>query len=277
MPKKKITPDLIEKFQIERQFHDKWAEKIKPRTVNYIGAFEAVTAVENRFALAQFGDIKGKKILDLGCGMGDASLYFAYRGAKVFAVDISPGMIRLVKRLSRERGYTKSIIAKEMVAEDLKFRSNFFDFVFGNGVLHHVEPHLALQEIHRVLKPGGVACFIDPLGHNPVINIYRKIADKVRTPTETPLRYSELENLTNAEFKKKLHKEFHLLTLLIFIWFYLFEKVSPNRERYWKKIIDDAPRIGIYFSLLYKIDDFILGTFPFLRKYCWNTVLVLKK
>ena len=275
--KKKIPTTFKRRFKIEREFHDKWAKSINPAKVNYMGAFEAPTAVENKFALSQFGDIKGKKILDLGCGIGDATLYFASKGAKVYAVDISPGMISLVKKLARKNGFANKINAHVMVAEDLKFRKNLFDFVFGNGVLHHVDANLALQEVYRILKPGGVAAFVDPMGQNPLINIYRRKADKVRTITEKPLNFSELENITIAEFKKRLHREFHLFTLLIFVWFYLFEGVGPNKERYWKKIIDDAGRIEKYFKFLFSLDKLLLEKLPFLRRYCWNTVLVFVK
>lgn len=275
--KKDGTLSLKEKYEIEKNFHDNWARKIRPEQVNSRGAFEAATAVENKFALAQMNGLRGGKILDLGCGMGDASLYFASRGAKVSSIDISPQMIGLVKKLAKEQGYLKNINAKVMVAENLEFPSSYFDYVFGNGILHHVERDAALKEVYRVLRPGGIATFIEPLAHNPIINIYRKVAEKVRTPTEEPIKYSQLDKLTQARFKKAFHKEFHLMTLLIFIWFFVVERVDPNKQRYWKKIIDDADQIKGTFLLLKRIDELILRSFPGMRKYCWNTVLVYKK
>jgi ubiquinone/menaquinone biosynthesis C-methylase UbiE len=267
----------MKKHDIERKFHDKWAKKIKLQDINYKGAFESVTAVENRYALSQMGSIKGKKILDLGCGMGDTSLYFASKGARVYAVDISPGMIGLVKRVARKAGYSKNIDAKVMLAENLKFPSSYFDLVFGNGVLHHVVIEKTLAEVNRVLKEGGMAAFVEPLGDNPVINIYRKIAKKVRTPTEIPLKYATLDRLTNIRFKKFSHKEFHLVTLLIFLWFYLVERTNPNKERYWKKIIDDGEKINGVFRSLVKIDELIFKLVPPIKMFCWNTVLIYEK
>lgn len=265
------------KHDIEREFHDKWAINIKLQDINYKGAFESVTAVENRYALSQMGSLKGKKILDLGCGMGDASIYFASKGARVYAVDISPEMIRLVKRVAFKTGYSKNIDAKVMLAEDLKFPSLYFDFVFGNGVLHHVVVKKALAEVYRVLKVGGVAAFVEPLEDNPVINIYRKIAKKVRTTTEEPLKYAKLDRLTNLKFKKSFHKEFHLVTLLIFLWFFVIERTNPNKERYWKKIIDDGKKVGRVFHILVKIDELIFKLIPPIKMFCWNTVLIYEK
>lgn len=269
--------DLELKYKTEQLFHDDWAENIKVKDVNYVGAFEAETAIENRFAISQFGDLKNKKILDLGCGMGDASIYFALKGAMVSSIDISPKMIGVVKEMAVRNSVGKQIKAEVMVAENLKFKANSFDYVFGNGVLHHVVPNLALKEVHRVLKKGGVAAFVEPLEHNPVINIYRNIAEKVRTPTEVPLKFEDLDSLTDSKFKHEFHREFHLSTLLIFLWFYLVEGSNPNRERYWKKIINDADKIKIPFSVLNYIDQKILRFISPLRRYCWNTVLVYKK
>ena len=273
---KKIK-NLEKRYQIERNFHDAWAKNIKPSDVNYKGAFQAVTAVENKFALSQMGELRGKTILDLGCGMGDASMYFALRGAKVYAIDISPEMIKLVKRIARKLGYSRQITAKVMVAEKLEFSSSTFDYVFGNGILHHVVPDMALKEVYRVLKPGGVATFIEPLGYNPIINVYRRMARRVRTPFEVPLNYSQLNTLTQAKFRKMFHKEFHLTTLLIFLWFFVGEGVDPNEERYWKKIIDDADKVGSVFLFLRRIDEAIFKLAPAIKRYSWNTVLIYQK
>lgn len=263
--------------QIESQFHNKWSETISLGEINFIQAFEAVTATENRFVYSLMQPVKGKRILDLGCGMGDATAYFAYQGARVEAVDLSPGMIKLVKRLANKHNLTCRIKAKTMAAEKLSYQDNSFDIIFGNGLLHHVNVNLALKEVYRTLKPGGKAYFIEPLADNFFINVYRKMASSVRTKTETPLHYSQLNQLTTAKFKSFFHREFHLLTLLIFFRFYLFEGCHPNKERYWKKIITDVDRIEGAFKMLFLLDNLILRLLPFLRRYCWNTVLVFEK
>lgn len=269
--------DLSKKYKIEREFHDNWAKSIVPEKVNYIQAFEAYTALENRFALKNLKPIKDKKILDIGCGMGDAAIYFGIKGARVEAVDISPGMIKVVKQLIKNKKLTGKVKAKVMVAEKLDYPSGYFDCVFGNGLLHHTAYDQTLKEVWRVLKPGGKAVFVEPLSHNPIINIYRKMAKEVRTPTEVPLNYLQLNKLSKANFKKTFHKEFHLFTLLTFVYFFVFEGSNPNKERYWKKIIDESKRIEWLFSKLYFLDRLFLTVFPFLRRYCWNTVLVFEK
>ena len=274
---RKIKINLDEKYQIERDFHDLWAKTINPNSVRFLEAFESPTAVENRFTLSLMGNIKNKKILDLGCGMGDATLYFATLGAKVWAIDISPGMIQLVKKLAYKHKFEKNIHTKVMVAENLKFKENSFDIVFGNGILHHAVSDLALKEVYRVLEKGGKAVFIEPLAHNILINIYRKLASKVRTPTEKPFKYPDLNKLTKINFKNFYHREFHFFTLLIFIWYFLVKRVSPNDQRYWKKIVEEGTQVQSIFAALHRMDKILLRYFPFTRRYFWNTVLVYIK
>lgn len=268
---------LQQTHKIEKEFHDSWSQTVNPETINFQSTFTAITAIENRYALKQFGNISQQKILDLGCGIGDATLYFAQQGAHVDAIDISPGMIKLVNKLAKKHRLSSQINAQVMPAEKLVFKDNHFDIIFGNGVLHHVSIQDALKEVHRVLKPNGIAAFIEPLAHNPLINIYRRIAYQVRTPTETPLNYQQLAKMNKLNFTHFSHQEFHLTTLSIFLWFYLIEKTNPNQERYWKKIIDESERIKTPFQILNSLDKHILNFIPYLKPYCWNTVLIFKK
>ncbi|HLE49062.1 MAG TPA: class I SAM-dependent methyltransferase [Patescibacteria group bacterium] len=265
------------RYQYEADFHDRWAKLIIPKEVDYKASFESVTSSENVFAYSKLSPVTGKKILDIGCGMGDASLYFASKKARVTAGDISPEMIKLVKKLAKINGFTRLILAGVVNADKLPYNDKSFDIVFGNGLLHHVDPKKALAEVYRILRPGGTAAFIEPLAHNPIINIYRTIAKKVRTDYETPLTYDLVLSFRNLKFSRFEHREFHLTTLFIFLWYFLFERKNPNEVRYWKYILKDSGRVGGVFTFLKKIDDFIVDNLPFLRRYFWNTVLVFRK
>ena len=154
--------------QDESEFHDSWASGIDISELMIEENFEAVTAPENRYALEVMGDIKGQRVLDIGCGAGETSVYFAKLGAQVTSLDISKEMIEVAKRLAQRNGV--EIDARTMIVEDMDLPDNHFDYIFGNGVLHHLNRRHAYQEIHRVLKPGGKAVFIEPLCYNPVIS-----------------------------------------------------------------------------------------------------------
>jgi len=73
------------------------------------------------------------------------------------------------------------------------------------------------------------------------------------------------------------HREFWLATQLIFIYFFLIKRISPRKERYWKKIIAEADNLAPMYTKLLKVDNWILKYMPFLRAFCWNTVIVLEK
>jgi len=258
----------------ESDFHDAWASSTNIEDLLVTESFEAVTAVENNYALNEMGDIKGKRILDLGCGLGEASVYFALKGAVVTAVDISAEMIRVVNQLAEK--WNVHVGARSMIAEDMDIDSGEFDLVFGNGILHHLDRKKAYNEVYRVLKPGGKAVFIEPLCYNPIISFYRLLARTVRTKNEKPFKFGDFKYLRKL-FARVRHREFWLATQLIFIYFFLIRHTSPAKERYWKKVIAEADSLEPMYTKLLKADNWLLKKIPFLKIFCWNTVIVLEK
>jgi SAM-dependent methyltransferase len=266
-------PVAPERVANERTFHDRWARSIDVAGLLVRESFEAETAIENRYALDSLGDLRGKRLLDLGCGAGESSVYFALRGARVVAVDVSGEMLAKAQLLARRFGTTIDTV--ELVSHELPFATGAFDLVFGNGVLHHVDLEPTLREVRRVLKPGGRGAFVEPLPYNPVIEVYRMLASEVRTPDERPVRFGELGPARRL-FRRFEHREFWLASLVIFLYFFLVERASPSKVRYWKKVIEDAPRYAGIFSVLQRVDRFLLRAFPVLGYLCWNTVLVVE-
>lgn len=258
----------------ESNFHDKWATAIDVDDLLVYENFEAVTAPEGKYIINEMGDIAGKRILDLGCGAGEASVYFALKGAQVTAGDISPEMICVANQLATK--WNVEIDTKIIIAEDMDLESNCYDYVFGNGVLHHLDRQKAYNEISRVLKPGGRAVFIEPLCYNPIISVYRLIAKTVRTKNEKPFRFRDFRYLRKL-FADVQHGEFWLATQWIFIYFLLIKRVSPRKERYWKKVIAEADSLAPMYNKLLKIDNWLLKHIPFLKIFCWNTVVILEK
>jgi ubiquinone/menaquinone biosynthesis C-methylase UbiE len=268
------SDSLSDRQKSELHFHDDWAKSINLDELLVSESFEAATALENSYAMSQMEPIAGKTILDLGCGAGETSVYFALHGALVSAVDISPVMLAVAQKLAGKFGVT--IETKTTVAEKLPFEQDHFDYVFGNGVLHHVDYEKALEEVHRVLKPGGKAIFIEPLSYNPAIEVYRRLAKTVRTPMEKPFYFSHL-NRMKKKFARLQHREFWFSTLLMFVYFFVIDLSHPSRDRYWKKVIVDSERLAWLFVPLNRLDNVLLGVFPFLRWLCWNTVITLQK
>ena len=128
-------PRMRELLQRERSFHDRWAEAIDVEGIRVSDYFEACTAPENRFILDHLGEVDGKTLLDLGCGAGENSVYFARKGARCTATDYSPGMVE--KALKLAAANSVQIEARTMNAMDIEFPDNTFDIVYAANLLHH--------------------------------------------------------------------------------------------------------------------------------------------
>lgn len=261
-----------ERLKKEAQFHDKQAETLEVEKTLVDETFTSATAIENQYILRQFGDVRGKRILDYGSGMAEGGIFFAKRGAQVVAMDVSAGMLQAAERLAAHHGVT---IETRLVDSDrIPAQAGEFDLVYGNGVLHHVHLDTAAPELARVMKPTAKGCFIEPLPYNPLINVYRKIAKEVRTEDEHPLSFEQIDGLRQY-FGNVMHEEFWLTTLAVFLRFYLWDRVNPNDERYWKKIYTDAPRLERMFRPLNALDQRLLKAAPVLGRLCWNTVITV--
>jgi len=249
----------------EEDFHDNWADSINIDEVMVDEFFEACTSPENRIILEYLGNINGKNILEIGCGAGEASVYFAKKGALVTATDISTGMLNVVNSVAHK--HNVSVKTLQCFSDNLPFSENTFDIVYAANILHHVNIINTIEEIRRVLKEGGVFVCWEPLAHNPAINVYRRIASEVRTSDEHPLKMKEVREIAKYFHHVKC-KGTWFFTLFIFLKFYFIDKIDPNKERYWKKILVDNSKLGPLYTRLEKMDDFILKVFPFLRRYC---------
>lgn len=102
----------------------------------------------------EFDAFRGKKLLEIGCGLGTDLLQFARGGALVTGVDLTPKSIELVLKRFAMEGLP--VDARVADAERLPFADETFDVVYSFGVLHHTpDTSKAVSEVHRVLKPGG--------------------------------------------------------------------------------------------------------------------------
>src|SRR5258708_17977201 len=103
-----------------------------------------------------FTEFAGARLLEVGCGMGTDLLQFARGGASVTGVDLTPLSIQISQQHFAVYGMRGDFAISD--AEHLPFADESFDVVYSNGVLHHTPDTAgAVCEIHRVLKPGGLA------------------------------------------------------------------------------------------------------------------------
>ena len=128
----------------ETHYSDEWSSEYRRRFI-YEPMFAGL-------------DLEGMKVLDAMCGSGQTTSYLLERGANVTGLDISNEVIDTFQARWTSAGAVKRSLLDSGLAE------NSFDCVAVVGGLHHIHPNLkaAVREIHRVLKPGGYFCFMEP-------------------------------------------------------------------------------------------------------------------
>ena len=103
---------------------------------------------------ARFDQWKDKRVLEVGCGTGVDLSKFARRGARAFAIDLTPTGASLARARALYLGCSASTTVGD--AENLPFHDSTFDLVYSWGVIHHTpDTARAASEIVRVLRPGG--------------------------------------------------------------------------------------------------------------------------
>jgi 2-polyprenyl-3-methyl-5-hydroxy-6-metoxy-1,4-benzoquinol methylase len=261
--------------EAEADFHDEWAAAADVNAIDVRRMNEACTAPEMRCIRAGLGELRGRTLLDVGCGLGEASVYFALEGAEVTASDISAGMLDITRRLAAANGVAVRTVlsASEDLGLDPAMR---FDVIYTGNTLHHVDIDTTLDRLLPLLAPEGVFVSWDPLAYNPVINVYRMLATAVRTKDEHPLRLRDLRRIRNRFVDSEM-RYFWFSTLLIFILMAVVQRRNPNKERYWKKVVEEADRWAWLYAPLERLDALILRLCPLLKPLCWNVVVFGKR
>ena len=109
-----------------------------------------------------------------------------------------------------------------------------------------LELEKAYQEIQRTLKPNGRAIFFEPLGHNPIINLYRYLTPKMRTEDEHPLLMKDFR--LARDYFNRIKIEYYTLFSIVSTFFPAFS------------------------AILNKLDSYLFENISILRKYAWITV-----
>ena len=145
---------------------------------------------------------QGQKVLELGCGIGYFTRSLASSGAEITAIDISPDLLEVARQNCR----AENVSFEVQNAYAMTYADKSFDSVVGSSVLHHLEIDAALNEVYRVLKPGGSIYFTEPNMMNPQIAVQKNVpAIKKRlgdSPNETAFfRWLLQRRLERAGFR----------------------------------------------------------------------------
>jgi SAM-dependent methyltransferase len=199
----------------------------------------------------------GSSVLEYGCGPAGRAFDLARRGAMVHGIDISPVAIGVARETARRQRVEQNTIFSVMDAEALDLPAGSFDVVCGTSIIHHLDIDRAYREVARVLRPTGRAVFLEPLGHNPVIQAYRRLTPGLRTADEHPLRLADV-NAARAYFGDLRVEHFTLLSLAA-----VAAHGRPSFER--------------VAGVLRRIDRELFTTVPSLRRWSWTIVMTLSQ
>lgn len=127
---------------------------------------------------ARFGETRGLRVLEIGCGLGTDGAQFARAGALYTGVDLTQAAVELAERRFALEGLPGTFRTAD--AEHLDFADESFDIVYSHGVLHHTpDTAQAIREAHRVLVPGGRAVVMlyhrDSYNYRVQINLLRRL------------------------------------------------------------------------------------------------------
>ena len=208
-------------------------------------------------ALTHFGKVDGKIVIDLGCGRGATSLFFAYYGANVISVDFSEKAINNLSQYCKENSIN-NIFPVKMSAQDI-LELDIADFIFGSMILHHIEPFSEFsRNLRKVIKPGGKGFFWENNAQSKTMIWFRQnIVGKLWIPKygdseEFPLTPNEVD-----ELKKYFEVEIEYPELLF------FRMISTYLLR------------GNFMGPLQKLDDYFYK-FPALRKKSYRQYICLR-
>jgi ubiquinone/menaquinone biosynthesis C-methylase UbiE len=195
-----VTIDAIQRYWNER-IHD------LEMTDHPVGTREFFDDLEEyRFdklhylpQLVDFSAFRGRKLLEVGCGIGTDLVRFAQHGALVTGVDLSSTAIELARRNFELHGVT-AVDLRVANGEALPFDDESFDVVYGHGVVQYTAdaPRL-VRECHRVLTPGGQAIFM----------VYNRVSwlNALSTVMKVALEHEDapvLKKFSIAEFRELL-------------------------------------------------------------------------
>ena len=237
----------------EKEFHNKLQSKKKSRFENIF--YKALYNLYEDFNSLIYKKAKQRKVLDYGCGVGSITEQIAkFNPKELVGIDISEVSISKANENAKKQDLQIEYLVDN--CENLNLKENTFDLVFGSGILHHLNIDKAFNQINRVLKKDGEMVFLEPLGTNPLINLYRKLTPGSRSVDEHPFVKKDFD-LINSLFKNVKIYYYGFFTLV----FFLFYK---------------NPKNSLSFKIISKLDHYFFKV-RYFRNFAWSILIVAKK
>jgi 2-polyprenyl-3-methyl-5-hydroxy-6-metoxy-1,4-benzoquinol methylase len=189
------------RLEQEAEFFDRWAlenaKRLEPVDPAVLERYRHPgTLYEKEFCIRLLGDLRGKTILDVGCGEGEDGMILAKLGARVTGLDVSPGAIELAKKRATLNGVSErtNFVCAPLNGANLPEKS--FDVIWIDLVLHHVLDDLdgTMRSLLTAAKPGALIVCIEPVSLNKTLRKIRFLVPVHTevTPGERPLERADL-------------------------------------------------------------------------------------
>lgn len=194
-------------LEAEREFENRKAlgEDLRGKQKKFYWAIESALAQHNDAVLSE---IKDKYVLEIGCASGYDAVNYSKFAKFYVGVDISDEAINVARMRTLPNSEFICVDGHKIPKGDQEF-----DCVIVNSLLHHLDLRVTFDEIYRILKEDGVLIFREPLGTNPLFNLYRAFTPGSRTVDERPFTFSDLR-LMNSYFSFEHVQWFGFLNIL---------------------------------------------------------------
>ncbi len=119
-----------------------------------------ISGNEDKYKFLDFScsDLSGKKVLEIGCGRGDMSIYLAKKGAIVTAIDNTDNGVLCTQKMMDFNNVALNVV--KLDAMQIDELENTFDYVVGRYILHHIEPfNQFVPKMSKVLNTGEKGSF----------------------------------------------------------------------------------------------------------------------
>jgi SAM-dependent methyltransferase len=196
------------------------------------------TAFALEYAFHLLGEVRGKTVLDLGCGTGENIVPLAERGAQVIAMDISPELIALArKRLNNAKKEARMEVGS---AYDTGLPDQSVDVIFCIALIHHLDIARVVEEMARILAKDGVVILQEPIRFSRTYAFLRGLlpAHEDISEFEHPLTREELSIVTNR-FRVREQRYFRL-PFLPLVW-RLLKGPSPAASKMDRWLLRNLP------------------------------------
>jgi SAM-dependent methyltransferase len=225
-------------------------------------AFETFLTPETADAIDLLGDLRGKRLLELGSGHGYGALHLARRGAEVVALDVSDRRLAIAAGELRAEPEADRIRPCAANAECLPFPDGHFDAVFSRDVLMYSDPAKVAAECRRVLAPGAPAVFVESLDGHPLLRAFRRWTSPKDYETFTRhLTFDELA-VAGEPLEPVSTRAYYLLSLSAFLCLFVLRSTTLHR---------------LCLKVLGPLDDRLLARFPRLRRFAWRATALYRR